>query len=125
VDAARSAYDSFNANPRQILIRPTSKSIAEGVLVDALGIRPWTIIDRLVKDIVIVDDHDVAHAVAMLNSAGIRAEGAGAVSTAAVLAGRIPATHPVCIVSGANISEETHKQILARAYGAPLVRRTS
>jgi threonine dehydratase len=115
VNAARSAYDSFHSNPRKILMRPTSKSLAEGVLVDAPGVLPWSIIDRLVKDIVVVDDDAVADAVAALHGAGIRAEGAGAVSAAAVIAGLIPATRPLCVVSGGNISDEAHSKILARA----------
>ena len=115
VRSARAAYDSFHSISKQPVVRPTSPSLAEGVLVESPGQIPWKIMSALVKDIVMVDEDDVVAAIAALHKAGIRAEGAGSLSIAAVMSGQIPSSLPACIISGGNIGDDTIRQLLARA----------
>jgi len=115
VTSARAAYDGFHSPSRERVGRPTRPSIADGVLVESPGAIPWQVISALVKDIVLVDDDDVAAAMAALHGAGVRAEGAGALPIAAVLTGQIPAKRPVCVISGGNIGDNDFEQILKRS----------
>jgi threonine dehydratase len=100
---------------------PTRLSIAQGVSVACPGQRCWPIVEELVDDIVYVSDREVDEAIFTLyRDSGIRAEGAGAVAMAAVLAGRcdhFPGAHlgQAVVVSGGNISDSEFEGCCERA----------
>ncbi len=92
-------------------------TIAEGMAVRDVGERPLAIIRERVKDILIVSEHAVEDAIAMLaESAKVVAEGAGAAGLAALLSypeifrGRHVGI-PVC---GANIDNRVLANVLQR-----------
>jgi threonine dehydratase len=76
----------------------------------------WPLVSRLVDDALAIDPSDVAAAVRVLaERARVIAEGAGALATAAALAGRAGPGKVVCIVSGGNIDLSKLAQILVDA----------
>jgi threonine dehydratase len=80
-------------------------TIADGILVKHPGELTMSILDELLDDLVEVDDDQIAEAIVLLlERTKLLVEGAGAVSVAAVLNGRVPGDGPVCsILSGGNI----------------------
>lgn len=91
---------------RLVEIEP-SYSIADGILVKSPSKLTFDIINNLVNDIVLVDDDEIAEAIALLlerNKTVV--EGAGAASLAAILSGKIKIkenSKVVCVLSGGNI----------------------
>jgi threonine dehydratase len=74
----------------------------------------WPLVASLVDDAFAVPTEDTAGAVRVLaERVRVIAEGAGALSTAAALAGRAGGGKVVCIVSGGNINLGTLAEILA------------
>ncbi|MDR3566690.1 MAG: threonine ammonia-lyase [Syntrophobacteraceae bacterium] len=82
-------------------------SIADGITVKQIGALPFEIIRREVDRILLVGEDRIAEAVIMLlERKKVLAEGAGAVSSAALLGGQIeafPGAKVVLVVSGGNI----------------------
>ncbi len=73
------------------------------------------IVRRLVDEIVLVSEEEIARAIAFAwHVYGEKIEGAGAVGLAAVLAGRVTARPAVIVVSGGNIQPEVHARIVKR-----------
>ena len=101
--------------------------IAAGpTLADGLGGNPdpdtmtWPIIQRVVDDIVLVDEHDLRNAVAgLVADQRVVAEGAGAAAPAALLGGRVEVTgrRVAAIVTGANIDRAPLATILGSPAG--------
>ena len=83
------------------------RSIADGISVKQIGRITFDVIRKEVDQIVLVDEDRIAEAVIMLlERKKMLAEGAGAVSVAALLAGAIKAhseTKAVLVISGGNI----------------------
>ncbi len=96
----------------------TFETIADGIAVKRVGDLTFPLIERYVDDIVAVDDADVATAVhLLLERQKILAEGAGAVSLAALLTSRLPLKPDdvaVMILSGGNIDLSLVQRILDR-----------
>jgi threonine dehydratase len=93
------------------------ETIADGIAVKHPGKLDYKLIRRLVDDIVLVKDTDVAEAVfLMLERMKTVAEPAGAVGVAACLAGLVKARGEKCgvVVSGGNIDMYTLDQIVAK-----------
>jgi threonine dehydratase len=90
-----------------------ARSIADGCnspFAGELAIRMTRDIER-----VLVTEEEIEHAFRTLyERAKLACEPAGAVATAAWLAGKIDAQNPVLIVSGGNVARETAAAILAR-----------
>jgi threonine dehydratase len=64
---------------------------------------------------VLVTEEEIEHAFRILyERAKLACEPAGAVATAAWLAGKIDAANPVLLVSGGNVATDTAAAILAR-----------
>ena len=85
--------------------------------MDAPGEIPWAILNSPgsgLADVQLVTDDEVEDAVALLWEHDIKAEGAGAVAFAAFLAGRIPYSKPLIVISGGNIAEDDLLEIAAR-----------
>jgi threonine dehydratase len=80
-------------------------TIADGIFVKHPGELTMSILDELLDELIEVSDDQIAEAIVLLlERTKLLVEGAGAVSVAAVLDGRIPGSGPVCsILSGGNI----------------------
>jgi threonine dehydratase len=82
-------------------------TIADGLAAPIAGTIPFEIIQRLVADVVVIDDGLIAEGMRFLASrAKLVAEPAGAAATGALLAGKVavrPGERVVSIVSGGNV----------------------
>jgi threonine dehydratase len=91
----------------------TPRSIADGLNAPFAGAIPTRTCRHLER--VLVTEDEIEHAFRVLyERAKLACEPAGAVSTAAWLAGKIEAERPVLIVSGGNVAGRTAAAILAR-----------
>jgi threonine dehydratase len=115
-EAAASAQASRNAG--EVVHIETSETIADGIAVKRVGDFTFPIIAELVDDIVTVSESETAAAVhLLLERQKIVAEGAGAVTLAALVNGKIalqPDDVTVAIVSGGNIDVNIIERIIGR-----------
>ncbi len=96
---------------------PLGLTIADGIAVKKAGQLTTPIIRRLVDEIVLVEEEEIALAiVALLERSKLLVEGAGAVSLAALLNGKIRKTpgKTVCLLSGGNIDVRTLALVVER-----------
>ncbi|MBX6350219.1 MAG: threonine ammonia-lyase [Clostridia bacterium] len=102
-EGAAAVYESRRAGRPVALERV--KTIADGLAIKRPEGLTLDLIARYVDDIVLVREDEIAHAILLLaERAKAVAEGAGAVTLAAALAGRLPeAKETVLVVSGGNI----------------------
>jgi threonine dehydratase len=95
---------------------PKPTSICDGLLSYDVGENNWPILQRLVSDSVVCSDQQTKRAMAWLyQSHGLRTEPSGAITTAAILEGKIPLDASgsisdaqgdiVVVLSGRNIDE--------------------
>jgi threonine dehydratase len=99
----------------------TSSTIADGIAVKRPGALAFELINRLVDDVVTVDDEAIARAIVLLlERHKLLAEGAGAVALAAVLEGEIPARlrRVGVIVSGGNIDPNLLGKVLQQGLAS-------
>lgn len=93
-----------------------STTIADGIAVKTPGDLTFDIIKDLVDEIIVVDEDEIAQAmVFLLEYQKLIAEGAGAVSTAAVWSGKyVPSKdeNVVCIISGGNVDINTMYRVI-------------
>ena len=96
-------------------------SVADGLGAPAIGDACFAILRELVDDVVLVDDEEIVAAMQWLyETVKIAAEPAGAASTAALLAGRVPGRSSetaVAIVSGGNTDLQVAAQLLGKRDG--------
>jgi threonine dehydratase len=91
----------------------TPTSIADGLNAPFVGTLALEITRDL--ELVLVTEEEIEHAFRFLyQRAKLAVEPAGAVATAAWLAGKIDAKNPVLMVSGGNVAAQTAAAILAR-----------
>ncbi len=85
-----------------------TESMADGLLTRSIGSFTFPIIRRVVREAVQVTEDEIAGAVRFLHQeAGLRVEPSGAVTTAAILAGRVALAGPtVAVVSGGNVDPD-------------------
>jgi threonine dehydratase len=85
-----------------------TESMADGLLTRSIGRFTFPIIRRVVRQAVQVTEDEIAAAVRFLHrEAALRVEPSGAVTTAAILAGRLTLSGPtVAIVSGGNVDPD-------------------
>jgi threonine dehydratase len=92
------------------------KSIADGISVKEVGRLPFAVMERLVDDIVTVEEEQIAAAVLdLLERKKILAEGSGAVPLAALVSGVLPSLRDrvvVLVVSGGNVDSHLLGRIL-------------
>jgi threonine dehydratase len=95
---------------------PDAMTFADGIAVKIPGDLTFSLIDKYVDDIVVIDDEATASTILMLlERAKLMVEGAGAVSLAAVLNGRIPSQGKiVSVISGGNIDVNFISRIIER-----------
>ena len=103
--------------PTEIAITPT---IADGIAVAKPGILNFEIIRDAVDEIVTVEEDDIARALlVLLERAKLVVEPAGAVSVAAILAGKVmPTGNTVAILSGGNIDPLVMERIISHGLAA-------
>ncbi len=98
----------------------SADTIADGTAVKKPGDLTYQICSSLCDGFITVSEDDIKSAIAHLYlEEGITAEGAGALSTAAVLTGQIPSDckKVVCIISGSNIDPDKLQEIVDEADG--------
>ena len=80
-------------------------TIADGIAVKHPGEKTMEILDRVLDDIVSINDEQIAEAIVLLlERTKLLVEGAGAVGLAALLSGKVPGDGSVCsVLSGGNI----------------------
>ncbi len=85
-----------------------TSSMADGLLTRSIGSFTFPIIRRVVREAVQVTEDEIAEAVRFLHRvASLRVEPSGAVTTAAILAGRLRLAGPtVAVVSGGNVDPD-------------------
>ncbi|HEX5635290.1 MAG TPA: pyridoxal-phosphate dependent enzyme [Gemmatimonadales bacterium] len=89
-------------------------SIADGLLPAAVGTLTFPIFRDVVAASVTVTEEEIVRAVRVLAAMGERVEPSGAVTSAAILAGRVPADGPiVAIVSGGNVDADVYERLTA------------
>jgi threonine dehydratase len=95
-------------------VRRHGYTIADGIAVKQPGELTTSILDRLLDEMVTVDDNEISDAITLLlERSKLLVEGAGAVGIAALLAGKVPGTGSVCaVVSGGNIDPTTLMSVL-------------
>ncbi|WP_172623396.1 threonine ammonia-lyase [Arabiibacter massiliensis] len=94
----------------------TKESLADGIDVARPGDKTFPVVRELVDDVLVVSEGQIADAVRELASQQkLVAEGAGAVSVAAVMAGLVPVgadSNVVCVVSGGNMDDQVLADLL-------------
>ena len=92
-------------------------TIADGIAVKEPGVNTFDMCNRYVDGVVTVTDDEIAAAIlALLEKQKLVAEGAGAVSVAAVMFNKLPVEglNVVCLVSGGNIDVTTLSRVITR-----------
>jgi threonine dehydratase len=114
-EAAPSMYYSLKKGV--VVEAPISVGLADGIAVKRVGKNTFPIIRKLVEDVVLVTEEEIAQAiVVLLERTKLLVEGAGAVTLAALLHGRIDNAggKTVCLLSGGNIDVKTISVVVER-----------
>ena len=101
----------------EVLTLPSVATIADGIAVKRPGDLTFALCQQYVDDIVTVRDDEIAAAIlALLEDQKTVAEGAGAVSVAAVMFGKVDLVgkNTVCVVSGGNVDVTTLSRIITK-----------
>ncbi len=112
--------EAYSAGSQRRAGKPISvggPTIAEGIAVRDIGVQTWAVIERMVSDLVVVNEEQTERAIAMLlENAKTVAEGAGAVGVAAVLAHpeRFKGRKIGTVISGGNIDSRVLSNVLQR-----------
>ncbi len=113
------AAPSLHVSLQQGEIResPVTATLADGIAVKRPGMQTFPIMRELVDDSVLVEEGEIALAiVALLERTKLLVEGAGAVTLAALLNGRVPGIRgkTVCLLSGGNTDVKTIATVVER-----------
>ncbi len=96
---------------------PAVKTIADGIAVKEPGTHTFDICSKYVDDIVTVTDDEISTAIlSLIEQQKLVAEGAGAVSVAAAMFGKLPieGKKTICLVSGGNIDVTILSRVINR-----------
>lgn len=96
---------------------PSVSTIADGIAVKEPGVNTFELCSKYVDDIVTVNEDEISSAIlALIEQHKMIAEGAGAVSVAAVMFNKIPVKGKkvVCVVSGGNIDVTILSRVIER-----------
>jgi threonine dehydratase len=93
-----------------------TESMADGLLSRSVGTLTFSILSRVVREAVTVSEAEIAAAVRYLHhQTDLRPEPSGAVSVAALLAGRVSVSGPtVAVVSGGNVDPDLYQRLVAQ-----------
>ncbi|MDD2335183.1 MAG: threonine ammonia-lyase [Geobacteraceae bacterium] len=100
---------------------PIAFSLADGIAVKKPGENTFRIIRKLVDEVVLVEEAEIAQTIVLLlERSKLLVEGAGAVSLAALLHGKteFPEGKTVCLLSGGNIDVRTLSMVVERGLVA-------
>ncbi len=114
-ELAPGMYKSFHDKTLTSLDRVAT--FADGIAVKHPGDRTYELISKYVDDIVTVTEDEIATAIlALIEKQKLIAEGAGAVSVAAAMFGKLPIKdkNTVCVVSGGNIDVNILSRVITR-----------
>lgn len=117
VQAAGSPSALLSRRKGQPVTLPTARSLADGIVVKRLGELTFPLIEALVDDLVTVTEEEIAQAiVSLLEKAKLVAEGAAAVTLAALLYGHrsLARGNTVCLLSGGNLDIQTLARVVER-----------
>jgi threo-3-hydroxy-L-aspartate ammonia-lyase len=97
-----------------------TESLADGLLPLAIGRLPFAVLSGVVRDAVLVSEDEIANAVRYLfRELQLSPEPSGAVTTAALLSGRVrPAGPAVAVLSGGNIDPHLLQRLVAPSAGS-------
>ncbi|WP_319781151.1 threonine ammonia-lyase [Maridesulfovibrio sp.] len=98
-------------------VRTGGETLAEGIAVHTPGQLPWSIDERLLEDVLVVDEEHIAHAITRIWSEHkLVAEGAGAVGVAALLqhSGMFSGKKVATPITGGNIDARLFAVLLER-----------
>lgn len=112
---APSMYESVKANSKHAL--DAVNTFADGIAVKVPGDNTYELVSQYVDDVVTVTEDEIAAAILkLMEKQKLVAEGAGAVSVAAVMFDKIPLENQkvVCIVSGGNIDVNILNRVITR-----------
>lgn len=112
---APSMYESMKAGEKLAL--DTVNTFADGIAVKVPGDNTYELVSKYVDDIFTVTEDEIAAAIlTLMEKQKVVAEGAGAVSVAAVMFDKIPlkGKNVVCIVSGGNIDVNILNRVITR-----------
>lgn len=90
-----------------------TESMADGLLPLSIGELPFKVLSGLVREAVQVSEDEIVAGLRLLHQAGVAAEPSGAVTAAALLAGRVTVGGPtVALVSGGNADPALLQRLL-------------
>ncbi len=117
VQAAGAPSMERSLDEGKILTLDSVKTIADGIAVKQPGVNTFEYCSKYVDEIVTVTDDETATAILnLMETQKLVAEGAGAVSVAAVMFDKVPVKgkNTVCIVSGGNIDVTSLSRVIDR-----------
>lgn len=117
VQAAGAPSMERSLDEGKILTLDSVKTIADGIAVKQPGVNTFEYCSKYVDEIVTVTDDETATAILnLMETQKLVAEGAGAVSVAAVMFDKVPVKgkNTVCIVSGGNIDVTILSRVIDR-----------
>ncbi len=118
VEAANAASMYSARRARKIVTLDSASTIADGIAVKQIGDVTYEIIEKYVDEIVTVEEDEIAQAILYLMEKNkLVAEGAGAVTTAAIMNEKIwdKGKNVVAVVSGGNIDINMMSKIVDKA----------
>ena len=117
VQAANAASMADSVHQGSQITLDTVKTFADGIAVKHPGDTTFQMVQQYVDEIVTVSEDEIATAIlTMLERQKLIAEGAGAVSVAAVMFNKLPikGKKVVCVVSGGNIDVNILSRVITR-----------
>ena len=114
-EGAPSMFNSFRDNRLETL--DAVSTFADGIAVKTPGETTFQMVEKYVDDIVTVSEDETAAAIlALIEKQKLIAEGAGAVSVAAAMFGKLPleGKKAVCLISGGNIDVNILNRVITR-----------
>ncbi|HEX9023954.1 MAG TPA: threonine ammonia-lyase [Geobacteraceae bacterium] len=117
VEAAAAPSMHYSLRRGKIAETPLAFSLADGIAVKRVGRTTFPIVRELVDEVALVEEEEIALAiVTLLERTKLLVEGAGAVTLAALLNGRVQdiSGKTVCLLSGGNIDVRTIAIVVER-----------
>ena len=114
-EGAPSMFNSFRDDRLETL--DAVSTFADGIAVKTPGETTFQMVEKYVDDIVTVSEDETAAAIlALIEKQKLIAEGAGAVSVAAAMFGKLPleGKKAVCLISGGNIDVNILNRVITR-----------
>lgn len=117
VQAENAASMAGSLRSGEAITLDTVRTFADGIAVKHPGDITFDMVQKYVDDVVTVSEDEIAAAIlALLEKQKVIAEGAGAVSVAAAMFGKLPleGKKVVCLISGGNIDVNILSRVITR-----------